>query len=223
MGKARRPADRRTGPAPAAGGAGGTGSNSLGNVGNAGRVGPPPASSGTAGAGGSGPPITPNTALTREPIAIDECGANNPAGLSPADVQKLKAGGGSPGAMKWLYPYEGTVFPRGMLAPDLMWDGPPADAVYVHIKSMIFEYWGCLKPTSPGSDHVAARSLGEGRGALTRQERLLHHRGLDAQPGHGDGTSDLENSDRPGRDQGLHLLQHLSLESDGRAAQTPGG
>ena len=94
--------------------------------------------------------MTPNTALTREPIAIDECGDNNPAGLSAADVQKLKAGGGAPGQLRWLYPYDGTVFPRGMLAPDMMWEGPPADAVYVHIKSMIFEYWGCLKPSAPG-------------------------------------------------------------------------
>ncbi|HMI93951.1 MAG TPA: hypothetical protein VK509_21400, partial [Polyangiales bacterium] len=94
--------------------------------------------------------MTPNTALTREPIAIDDCGATNPAGLSAADVQKLKAGGGSPGTLKWLYPYGGTVFPRGMLAPDMMWEGPPADAVYIDIKSMIFEYWGCLKPVSPG-------------------------------------------------------------------------
>jgi hypothetical protein len=89
----------------------------------------------------------PSTAITREPIAIDECGANNPAGVSVADAQKLKAGGGS--APKLLYPYQGTVFPRGMLAPDLMWDGPPAQAVYVHIKSKIFEYSGCLKPMDP--------------------------------------------------------------------------
>ena len=103
----------------------------------------------TAGAG-AGPAMTPNTALTREPIAIDECGDGNPAGLSAADVQKLKAGSASPGELRWLYPYEGTVFPRGMLAPDLMWAGPPGDAVYIHIKSMLFEYWGCVKPSAPG-------------------------------------------------------------------------
>jgi hypothetical protein len=71
--------------------------------------------------------MTPNTALTREPIAIDECGDNNPAGLPAAEIQKLKAGGGSSAELRPLYPYDGTVFPRGMLAPDLMWEGPPAD------------------------------------------------------------------------------------------------
>ncbi|HET8937954.1 MAG TPA: hypothetical protein VFN67_31135 [Polyangiales bacterium] len=110
----------------------------------------------------------PKTAITREPIAIDECGATNAAGLSATDVQALKAGSGSPGGLRSLYPYEGTVFPRGMLAPDLMWDGAVADAVYVHIKSKIFEYWGCLKPVQPGRvtlpqevwDHAGQRSFG---------------------------------------------------------------
>ncbi|MET0391070.1 MAG: dickkopf-related protein [Polyangiales bacterium] len=92
----------------------------------------------------------PSVSISREPIAIDECGDTNPAGVSAADAQKLKAGGGAAGTLRLLYPYDGTVFPRGMLAPDMMWEGPPADAVYVHIKSMIFEYWGCLKPTEPG-------------------------------------------------------------------------
>ena len=108
----------------------------------------PTVSAGTHG-GTSQTQSTPNTEIDREPIAIDDCGATNPAGLSPADAQKLKAGSGSPGMMKWLYPYDGTVFPRGMLAPDLMWSGA-GDAVYVHIKSKIFEYWACLKPMTPG-------------------------------------------------------------------------
>lgn len=109
----------------------------------------------TAPAGTAGTPATAkpqmtatSTAIVREPIAIDDCGANNPAGLSAGDVQKLKAAAAS-GAPKILYPYQGTVFPRGMLAPDVMWDGAPAQAAYVHIKSKIFEYWGCLKPMDP--------------------------------------------------------------------------
>jgi len=44
-------------------------------------------------------------------------------------VKKLIAGG-APGGMNWLYPYDGTVFARGML---LMWDGGVADVVYLHI------------------------------------------------------------------------------------------
>jgi hypothetical protein len=91
-----------------------------------------------------------NTPSTIQPISIDNCAAGNAAGLSAADVQKLAAAA-NPAGLKWLYPYEGTVFPRGMGAPLLMWDGAAtATAAYVHIKSMAFEYRGCLKPTAAG-------------------------------------------------------------------------
>ena len=94
--------------------------------------------------------MTPNTSISREPIAIDDCGAMNPAGLSAADAAEAQGRQRRAGHAASFYPYEGTVFPRGMLAPDLMWDGAAADAVYIHIKSKIFEYWGCLKPIDPG-------------------------------------------------------------------------
>ena len=99
------------------------------------------ASAGSA-AGGGVPIAAPQ-------ISIDECGATNPAGLSAAEAQQLRAAA-TPGTLKLLYPAEGTVFPRGILAPDLRWSGADADAVYVHIKSTAFEYIGCLKPTAAG-------------------------------------------------------------------------
>src|SRR5262245_3190121 len=52
---------------------------------------------------------------SREPISIDGCGMDNLAGLSPEDAQKLVAGSGAPGGLRVLYPYDGTVFPRGLL------------------------------------------------------------------------------------------------------------
>jgi hypothetical protein len=157
------------------------------------------------------PQSTPNTSISREPITIDDCGATNPAGLSLADAQKLKAGSGSPGSLKWLYPYEGTVFPRGMLAPDLMWSGA-GDAVFVHIKSKIFEYSACLKPMTPGRitlaqdvwDNAGQRSFGKGDDYLIELSILSQ--------GNVVGSRDHAYSDRTGRDQRLHLLQHLSLE-----------
>jgi hypothetical protein len=84
-----------------------------------------------------------------DPISIDNC-ATNPAGLSAADTQKLMAGG-APGSLRFLYPYDGTVFPRGILAPTLMWDGATGvQYVYVHIQAQRFEYKGCLKPSADG-------------------------------------------------------------------------
>jgi hypothetical protein len=119
-------------------------------------------------------PITPITPLAEagstgqmpgkpstEPISIDECGANNPAGLSDADRQKLMAAG--PGAAPQIsYPYAGTVFPRGLGAPLVMWGDSPADAVYVHIKSMAFEYKGCLRPTAPGQLQLPQEAWNQG-------------------------------------------------------------
>ena len=118
--------------------------NSATPAGAAGRMPIAQAGSG-AGMGGA--------ASARDPVAIDACGAGNAAGLSEAEVRALIAGsGGGAGmnnAMRWLYPYDGTVFPRGMLAPTLMWSGAEGSAVYVHIHASGFDYRGCLKTTGP--------------------------------------------------------------------------
>jgi hypothetical protein len=81
--------------------------------------------------------------------SIDTCTTGAPSGLSSASVSALLAGG-SAGSLRYLYPYASTIFPRGLIAPTIMWDGASADYVYVHIKSMVFEYKGCLVPTATG-------------------------------------------------------------------------
>jgi hypothetical protein len=85
----------------------------------------------------------------RTKVTLDDCGATNPAQLSAADVQRLVAGG-APGDLRVTYPYEGTVFPRGLLSPLLIWQNANAQAIYVHIQSKLFEYRGCLVPSAPG-------------------------------------------------------------------------
>jgi hypothetical protein len=84
-----------------------------------------------------------------ESVNLDECGNSNPGGISSDDVARLKAGGKSDG-MRWLYPYDGTVFPRGIGAPLLMWEGAGGQAVYVHIKADNYEYQGCLQADEQG-------------------------------------------------------------------------
>jgi hypothetical protein len=88
--------------------------------------------------------MTPSEPATG-PVAIDQTGPDNPAGLNPADVQTLVAGG-DPAGMRFVYPYEATVFPRGMLAPLLMWQGDMPDAVYVHIQAKTFDFKSILRP-----------------------------------------------------------------------------
>jgi hypothetical protein len=79
---------------------------------------------------------------------IDRCSTGTPNGLSPASVKALLAGGSA--GLRLLYPYAQTVFPRGLIAPTVMWDGAFADYVYVHLKSNSFEYKGCVAPSAPG-------------------------------------------------------------------------
>ena len=110
-----------------------------------GSDGGPNLSLGTAGDGGGGDGGSTAPAVT----VIDSCSTGAPSGLSAASIKALMAGG-SPGSLRYLYPYSGTVFPRGLIAPTLMWDGGSADYVYVHIKSNVFEYKGCLVPTATG-------------------------------------------------------------------------
>jgi hypothetical protein len=97
------------------------------------------------GEGGAGDAGTVAPMVT----SIDKCTSGAASGLSSANVSALLAGG-SAGSLRYTYPYAGTVFPRGLIAPTLMWDGASADYVYVHIKSKVFAYKGCLAPTTAG-------------------------------------------------------------------------
>ena len=100
--------------------------------------------SGGAGSAPSGP-------MDIVPVSIDKTGSDNPAHLPPDEVKRLIAGG-PVGSMKWLYPYEGTVFPGAMISPLVMWhDDAVPDAVYVHMKSTAFEYKGVLVPAKDGA------------------------------------------------------------------------
>jgi hypothetical protein len=112
-----------------------------------------PASGGSSGggftAGGGGVVVDAGGSIPMTVTSIDTCTKGAPSGLSSASVQALLAGGSS-GSMRFVYPYAGTVFPRGLIAPTIMWDGASADYVYVHLKSKAFEYKGCLVPTGTG-------------------------------------------------------------------------
>jgi hypothetical protein len=64
----------------------------------------------------------------------------NPGNL-PAGVQTGLQGASTPdGSVVWAYPYDGTVWARGLLPPTLQWNGGAAtDDYYVHIVSPTFE------------------------------------------------------------------------------------
>jgi hypothetical protein len=58
--------------------------------------------------------------------------------------------GPTSGTLAWLYPYDQTVWPRGLLSPLLQWTAPPtpATAVYIHLKEANYEFEGFYSGTN---------------------------------------------------------------------------
>ncbi|HSN98841.1 MAG TPA: dickkopf-related protein [Candidatus Nanopelagicales bacterium] len=86
---------------------------------------------------------------------------DNPNGLSQAQIDVLT---GPPGQAdpqwKFLYPYDRTVFPRGILAPEIHL-GPgssPGTAFYVHIVATDFEYEGFFAGSSASTQLQMSQS-----------------------------------------------------------------
>jgi hypothetical protein len=125
---------------------------------------------GNAGTTGATPPPSEPVAPRgdRQNIVMDECPGTVPA----ATVTLLQNPALQPGGARWLYPYDQTVFPRGLPAPYLQWgDGPgAANAVLIHMRSMLLDYRVCLPLSNPGNvqipqaawDLASEQSLGKG-------------------------------------------------------------
>ncbi len=71
----------------------------------------------------------------------------NPGGIDPGTQTGLTAGGSADSAFRWLYPYDKTVFPRGLTGPVLQWAGTAPDAILVRAKSSLLDYSGYYKPS----------------------------------------------------------------------------
>jgi hypothetical protein len=94
-------------------------------------------------------------------------------GKLPPDIVTKITGGGPKGAMAFLYPYDQTVFPGGILPPLLQWKPAAAgaiDAVYIHISSKFLDYKEVFGPMAAPQielpqeawDAAAEQSLGAG-------------------------------------------------------------
>jgi len=127
--------------------ASGAGSSSSGGLELA-PIGGEMSNSGTAGA--SAP--TPRCDDTCDAVGVCDNGvcvvSENPAELSEDDRARLKTGGALDPEFRFLYPYDRTVFPRGILPPTLQLTGDAA-AFYVHISLPTFEYEGFHRGSSP--------------------------------------------------------------------------
>jgi hypothetical protein len=76
--------------------------------------------------------------------------SENPGGVSGPVQGQLQKGGTSDPLFAWLYPYDQTVFPRGLISPTLQADGETgADAVWVHISFPEMVYDGFFGASTP--------------------------------------------------------------------------
>ncbi len=78
-------------------------------------------------------------------LTVDVDITENAAMLPDADQTALKAGGAADPSFKFLYPFDGTVFPRGLPAPSLQFgDGKTvtssANAAYMKLTTAHFSY-----------------------------------------------------------------------------------
>ena len=95
--------------------------------------------------------------------------SENPGGIDTTTEKQLQTGGSADTTLKWLYPYDRTVFPRGLVSPTLQFNGMSADSAYIRIKSTTVDYTGYVKVTQspiafslpqPSWNAVAAAALG---------------------------------------------------------------
>jgi hypothetical protein len=94
----------------------------------------------TGSSSSDGGPVTPTPVDAN--IVTSEC----PGPLTSAMFAALQSASANSAALKWLYPYDGTVFPGGLAGPVLQWSqtGAP-DGVYIHLHSDRFDFKGCYK------------------------------------------------------------------------------
>ena len=74
---------------------------------------------------------------------------DNAGNVPNATQQQLQTGGNADPQFKWLYPYDKTVWARGLLPPTLQTDGTSASNAYVHITCSTLDYKGFFGPSGP--------------------------------------------------------------------------
>jgi hypothetical protein len=109
---------------------------------------------GTAPGSDTGSPTMPLGCDSSCPAAGGQCIndacilTENPGSVDPGTQTQLQGGGSADSAFAWLYPYDETVFPRGLIPPTMQFGGVTADAEYVHITCASLDYKGYFKPVA---------------------------------------------------------------------------
>jgi WD40 repeat protein len=88
--------------------------------------------------------MTAKTLLTVKLTLTDNSG-----NVPPGTQGQLQGGGSADPTFKWLYPYNATVFPRGINPPVLQTGGTGWDAAYLHISFSTLDFKGFYGPSTP--------------------------------------------------------------------------
>ena len=129
----------------------------------------------------------------------------------------------------WAYPYNKTVFPRGLIGPTLQWNGgAAADVYYVHVLSPTFELEMLLHGAAARAVQLRRLRLAEAR-RLHDRRHADERRALGRHAGHGDRPAHLDH--RAAVDARHHLLldeqprsgdAHPARRGDARRLRLPG-
>ncbi|MCC6644166.1 MAG: hypothetical protein IT374_01165 [Polyangiaceae bacterium] len=93
-----------------------------------------------------GPHGATSTVTVKLSITLD------PGKLSAGDKAKLAAATDADPAVSLMYPYDGTVFPRGLAPPRLMWKPAPAAPMMLTLKAGLAEVTTTFVPTGAALD-----------------------------------------------------------------------
>jgi hypothetical protein len=139
-----------SGGAGSGGGSGaGSGSGSGGITGDSGSLlgNDSGASSGGSSGGGKGLGCDATCQLAGGSCQSNVCViVDNAGNVSSSTQGQLQAGGTGDANFKFLYPYDETVFPRGLIPPTMQFGGVAPNAEYVHITCDSLDYKGYFTP-----------------------------------------------------------------------------
>ncbi len=94
---------------------------------------------------------TVGTAMAKTVLTVVLHIGDNPGNVGAGLQAQLTAGGTADPAFAWLYPYDGTVFPRGLASPLLQFAGTAPDATLVQVSFSSLTYQGFYGASSPGA------------------------------------------------------------------------
>jgi len=92
---------------------------------------------------------TYNGSLGSTTVSVNVVMTENPGNVSMSDQMKLQQGGNADNQFRWLYPYDKTVFPRGLNSPQLQFDGQGASSVMIHMTAKYIDYTGYFSGSNP--------------------------------------------------------------------------